>query len=244
LQDLAADLIQLSPDVIVTAAFPGTRAVAQANSNIPFVVVTMGDPVGTGLAASLARPGGNVTGTSVFLFELIGKRLELLRDAVPGISRVGVMALADRGFDEAQRAASVLGIQLQLLEVARPENLSRAFAVATQERVEALLVLSGPTLTAYQPQIAAGAATNGLPAMADRRSFVRAGGLMAYGPNLLDSWRRAATYVDRILKGSSPADLPIEQPMTFEFVVNMKTARELGITFPHEIMLQVTEVVE
>jgi putative tryptophan/tyrosine transport system substrate-binding protein len=244
LPELAAELVQLSPDVIVTATFSGTRDFARANSRIPFVVVTMGDPIATGLADSLAHPGGNITGTSVFLFELIGKRLELLRDAVTGISRVGVMGLADRGYDEAERAARTLGIGLELLEVARPEDLDRVFATATRERVDAVMVLPGPTLTAYQPQIAAWTAATRLPAMADRSSFVQAGGLMAYGPNLRDSWRRAATYVDKILKGKSPAELPIEQPMTFDFVVNMKTAQALGISFPDEIMLQVTEVIQ
>jgi putative ABC transport system substrate-binding protein len=247
---LAAELVGLPVDIVVTQGQTATRAARQATGTIPVVQMAGGgDLVEAGLIASLARPGGNVTGLTSMAPQLTGKRLELLEAAIPSVSRVAVLLGVGIGANaptwiELQNAARVLGLELQLLELHDPDGIEGAFGVATRERAEALLVVTDP-LTLNRPQrIVDLAAQNRLPAMYARRDFVVAGGLMAYGPNGAGQHRRAAYYVDRIVKGTRPADLPVEQPMTFEFVVNMKTAQALGITFPNEIMLQVTEVIQ
>lgn len=243
--DLAADLIQAAPDVIVTPSFPNTRAFAEANPAVPIVAVAMGDPVRSGQAASLARPGGNLTGIGVFLSQLAAKRLELLKEAVPAITRVGAVTSSSApGLGVAEAAAGRLGVQLEPLAIGGPEDLERAFSEAAERGVEALLVLEGITIVAYQAQIAALAAAKRLPAIADRRSFVEAGGLLSYGPDLVDAWRRAATYVDKILKGAHAGDLPIEQATRFDFVINRKTADALGLAIPQHVLLQATEVIQ
>jgi putative ABC transport system substrate-binding protein len=251
LPELVAELVQLPVDLIYTSGLPATVAASEATRTIPIVMTAVGDPVAVGLVASLARPGGNVTGTANLAPQLSGKRLELLRETVPGLSRVGVLvnaAIADRALDlrETQEAARILGVSLYPAPVGEPGEFEVAFAAMARERVEALLVLEDFMFFAppHRGQLVALAAQHGLPTMYPLREWVDAGGLMAYGPNLVDAHRRSASYIDKVLKGTKPADLPVEQPMTFDFVVNLKTARELGITFPHEILLQVTEVIQ
>jgi putative ABC transport system substrate-binding protein len=246
---LTQELVGLQPDVIATVGVAATQAVRNATSTIPIVQLSGSDLVKLGLAASLAHPGGNVTGLTGIVDALIGKRLELLHAAVGGLSRVAVLwspagPLTELQLEASQSAAWVLGIALQSLEVRSPEDLEHAFEAATARQAGGLLVLTVPFTTNLSSQIGELAARHRLPAIFDRRSFVAAGGLLAYGPDAVGQARRGASYVDRILKGTSPADLPIEQPMTFNFVVNLKTARELGITIPHEVALQITEVIE
>ena len=248
LRDAADELARLPVDVIVAQSTPAATAARQATSTIP-IVVAIGDPVGAGLATSLARPGGNVTGLTNLSSGLGGKRLELLRETLPGVVRVAVLRPPDNPVKEAQwtetqNAAGTLGIQLQSLVVGRPEEFESAFAASAQDQAQALIVFGDNLTASHAPQLVDLATKYHLPAMYETRLLVDAGGLMAYGPSNTSVYRRAAYYVDRILKGAKPADLPIEQPMTFEFVVNLKTAQALGITFPHEILLQVTEVIQ
>jgi putative ABC transport system substrate-binding protein len=207
------------------------------------------DPVSAGLVDSYARPGGNVTGLARISAELVGKRLELLKGAVPAISRVAVLwgrTVEDKvaEFEETERAAQALGVRLQSLGVRNAGDFDPVFASAIREQAEALFVLYDGFLGSHEARILDFVAQNRLPSMFDRSWFVAAGGLMSYGVSTNAQWRRAAYYVDRILKGTPPADLPVERPMRFELVVNMKTAQALGITFPNEIMLQVTEVIQ
>jgi putative ABC transport system substrate-binding protein len=249
--ELVTELLALPVNVLITGSAAATRAAEQATTNIPIVVASSADPVGAGLVASLARPGGNVTGLSNISSQLGAKRLELLKTAVPAIARVAALVNTagqdvTREFQEMVSAAQVLRVHLRQLEVQGPDDLDAALAAAAKESVDALIVLPGPgaLFGARRTQIVEFAAERRVPALYSGREFVDEGGLMAYGPSVTGSFRRAAYYVDRILKGAKPADLPVEQPMTFEFVVNMKTARELGITFPNEIMLQVTEAIQ
>ncbi len=245
--DLAAELVGLPVDVIVAQGLAVAQAAKAATSTVPVVFTGVSDPVGTGLVASLAQPGGNLTGLSAFATELSGKRLQLLRDTLPAISRVAVLAAPTTSptqVRETEIAARALGLPLQLLEIGSSEDLELAFEAAAAARAEALVVLLGAPLVAAAEAIAELAIAWHLPSIAPDRRFTEAGSLMSYGPNLSDMWRRVAYYVDRILKGTPPSELPVEQPMTFDFVVNLKTARELGITFPREILLQVTEVID
>jgi putative ABC transport system substrate-binding protein len=248
LADLAVSLVNRPVDLIAAATTPAALAAGQATSTTP-IVMTNGDPVGSGLAASLARPGGNVTGLANFSPELGAKRLELLKYAIPSLARVAVLwtpynPVKVAEWAETQSAARTLGLQLQSLEMSSPDDLEPAFATATRERADALIVFGDNLTSAHAAQIVDLAARGRLPTMYGVRTFMEVGGLMAYGPSLRSLYHRAAYYVDRILKGTQAADLPIEQPMTFEFVVNMTTARGLGITFPHEVALQITEVIE
>jgi putative ABC transport system substrate-binding protein len=248
LPDLAADLVQLPVDVILATGTPSSLAAARATGSIPIVTI-VGDPVRTGLAASYARPGGNVTGITVLNTALSTKRLELLKETVPSTARVAVLWNVETNssvyeFRETETAAQALGVELISLEVRSVEEFETAFEVARRGRADALVVI-GDTLTNGNPSpIAALAAMSKLPGMYGYRESVLAGGLMSYGPSNADNSRRGAYYVDRILNGAKPADLPVEQPMTFDFVVNMRTAQALGITFPNEILLQVTEVID
>jgi putative ABC transport system substrate-binding protein len=247
---LATELVDLPVDIVVTQGQTATSAARRATDTIPIVQMTGGgDPVAAGLIASLAHPGGNVTGLTSMVPQLAGKRLELLKATVPGVSRVAVVWDAANPGNaptrtELQAGAQVLGVQLQSLELGGPRGIEGAFQVATREHAEALLVVSDPVTLNRPQQIVDLAAQSRLPAMYGGRIWVEAGGLMGYGSNSAAQRRRAAYYVDRILKGAKPADLPVEQPMTFDFVVNLKTARELGITFPPEIQLQITEVID
>jgi len=207
------------------------------------------DLVREGIVASLARPGGNVTGLTAIAPELSAKRLELLKQTVPSLTRVAVLwnptfPSAALSFEELQGAAQVLDLQLYSLEVRRTDDLDRLFEGGMRERFDGLVVVADAITVTQEEHIAVLAAGRRLPAIFDRRGFVAAGGLMSYGPDFVDMSQRAAVFVDKILKGAKPADLPIERPMTFDFVVNMKTARGLGITFPPEILLQATEVIE
>jgi putative ABC transport system substrate-binding protein len=246
---LADELVRLPVDILVTQGNGAGQAAKRATDTIPIVMAFSPDPVPVGLVASLARPGGNVTGLASLTGQLSAKRVELLRDAVPSLARVAMLwnpEIAERAweFEETAAAAQALGLEIQSVEVRYGEDLESAFTRILQGRADALFVQGNEVTQGYRPEIGGFATAHRLPTMAGRRAFAEAGSLMSYGADIPGMHRRAAYYVDRILKGAKPADLPIEQPMTFEFVVNMKTARELGITFPNEIMLQVTEVID
>jgi putative tryptophan/tyrosine transport system substrate-binding protein len=246
---LAAELVALPVDAIVTTGTREALACRTATTTIPIIAVAVADPVGNGLVASLARPGGNVTGLSLLSPQLAGKRLELLAGALPRASRVAVLRNSSNAataltLRETQNAAAILGVPIQALDVRGPEDFDGAFDAAISERADAMIIVVDPFMLQYRARIADIAARSRLPTMYTVRELVDSGGLMAYGANLLALFRRASYFVDRILKGTQPADLPVEQPMTFEFVVNLKAAQALGITFPNEIMLQVTEVIQ
>ena len=250
LPDLAAELVRLNVDVILAAAFEVVlRAARQATSTIPIVMTAVGyDPIAQGYVASLAHPGGNVTGVFLRQIELTGKRLELLKEAVPQASRIAVLwdALSADQYRAAEEAARVLGVHLLSLELHNPPayNYEGAFAAAVQERAEALLMLGSPLFNPERARITNLATQYRLPAMFHFREFVEVGGLMAYGANLNDMYRLAASYVDRILKGAKPADLPVEQPTKYELVLNLKTARALGLTFPPHLLVLADEVIQ
>jgi len=250
LPDLAAELVRLKVDIIVAVVTQASLAAKNATGTIPIVMVGVSDPVGSGLIASLGRPGGNITGTSGMAAELVGKQLELLKETLPKVSRVAALwnpanpvfqALQLR---ETKAAARALRVQLQILEARGPDELDRAFAAMTRERAGALLVLGDPVFTLHRKRIADLGAKRRLPVVSGTREFAEAGGLMAYGPNYPDMYRRAATFVDKILKGTKPADLPVEQPTRFELVVNMKTAKALGLTFPPSVMIRVDHAIQ
>jgi len=250
LADVAAELVRIKLDVIVTATDPAIAAVKRETQTIPIVMVNSTDPVGTGFVASLARPGGNVTGLSTISPELSGKKLELLREIVPGLSRVAFIwnsSVKGAVFDykETESAARSLRLQLQSVEVSRAEDLDRAFSAVTNQRAQVLIVQTpNPVLFANRSQVVSFAQRDRLPSMYGQKEFADAGGLMSYGPNIADMWRRAATYVDRILKGAKPADLPVEQPTRFELVINLKAAKALGITIPQSILVRADRVIE
>ncbi len=247
---LAAELVSLKLDLIVAGSTSGARAAKQATSTIPIVMVYVTDPVGGGLVASLARPGGNVTGLTFQVGpEIVGKQLELLKEAVPKVSRVAVLLNPDSRsspifLKETQAAARVLAVKLQLLEVRSPNELEGAFTAMTRERADALLVLPGPFTFAHARRIADLAAKSRLPAAYPFRESAEAGGLMAYAANAPDMMRRAATYVDKILKGAKPADLPVEQPTKFEFIINLKAAKALGLPIPQSVLIRADEVIQ
>ena len=251
LTDLAAELVRLKVDVIVVSATRGPLAAKQATTTIPIVMAASGDPVAAGLVASLARPGGNVTGLSVISPELSGKRLELLKGVVPKLSRVAVLWDADPGnpfprlvLKEMEIAAAALRVQLQLLGIREPKELDGAFEAATRGRAGGVVVVGGPLTIANRMQIVILAAKHRLPVMYGLKEFVEAGGLISYGPNHSDLYRRAAVYVDKILKGAKPADLPVEQPTRFELVINLKTAKALGLTIPQSVLIRADEVIQ
>ncbi len=248
LPDLAAELVRLKVDVIVVNT-PAALAAKQATRTIPIVMAVSSDPVGDGLVASLARPGGNVTGSSMMAPELGGKRLQLLKEVVPRASRVAVLSnptlpYTGRVVREIRAAARVLGVRLQSLEIRAPEDIDRAFEAAIRGRASALMVVDDPLMFVHRARILALASKSRLPAIYPWRDPVDAGGLMSYAANLADSFRRAATYVDKILKGAKPADLPVEQPTRFELVINMKTAKALGLTFPQSILIRADQVIQ
>jgi putative ABC transport system substrate-binding protein len=249
LPELAGELVRLKVDVIVAISTLAALPAKKSTTTIPIVMVS-GDPVGTGLVASLARPGDNVTGLTAFSPDLVGKRLELFKEVVPRPSRVAVLWDAAGPskileFREAETSAPALGLQLHSLEVRSPRpDLEGAFAAASRVRVQGLLVLGNPLTQTYREQIVDMALKHRLPSMFDGRDFSEAGGLMSYGPNLSDLFRRAATFVDRILRGAKPADLPVEQPTKFELVVNLKTAKALGLTIPPSLLARADEVIQ
>jgi putative ABC transport system substrate-binding protein len=247
---LAAELVGLQVDVMVAYAFQAARAAQQATQTLPIVMVRVGrDPVEGGLVASLARPGGNLTGLTMLGVQLHGKRLELLKEVVPQGARVA--ALFDRGapdqrrlhMQEAEPAARALGLTMQAWEVHGPEGFERVFAALTAERPDALYVPGSPLMLANRKRIATFALQNRLPSVYEWREAVEDGGLMSYGTSNADLSRRAATYVDKILKGAKPADLPVEQPRKFELVINVKTAKTLDLTIPPLLLFQADEVI-
>jgi putative ABC transport system substrate-binding protein len=250
LRELAAELVRRKPDIIVAFSTTAARPAKQATGTIPIVAVAMADPVADELIASLARPGGNVTGTTFLGPELVAKRLQLLREVVPGLSRVAALwhpnAYSERTMagvrNEIEVAARTLGLQLQLVPAVSPDDLVNAFAAMSRERAQALIVMPSPMLFAEYRRIVA---ENGrLPAMGAAREFADLGGLMSYGANQVDLARQAAPYVDKILKGAKPAELPVEQPIKLELVINLKAARELGLTISREFLLLADEVIE
>src|SRR6266542_4253494 len=247
--DLAADLVAKRVDVIVTGGTVQGQAIQQLTTTIPIVLAVSGDPVGTGLVASLARPGGNVTGLSMISPDLAGKRLELLKEAAPKIARVGVLwdtLVPDNTLDfkTTELAARVLGFKLQSLEVRSPEDLESALSTAARHRLDALVVIGGGVINSHQKRILAFEVKNRLPAIYETLWSAEAGGLMAYGVNFADLFRRAATYVDKILKGKKPADLPVEQPTKFEFIINLKTAKQIGLTIPPNVLARADKVIK
>jgi len=249
LPELAAELVRLNVDVIVTAGTLAPLAAKRATATIPIVMIAAGDPLGSGLIASLARPGGNVTGLSLMAPELAGKRLELLREILPGLSRVAVLWNAANPysaivFKETERAAQPLKIEVQSLEVRSPDDLDSALEDAIRQNASALMTVEDPFTTDRRHHIAEFAAKNKVPAIYGLREFADAGGLIAYGANLADLFRRAAGFVDKILKGAKPSDLPVEQPTKFELVINLKTAKALGIEIQPTLFARADEVIE
>ena len=246
---LAAELVRLKVNVIVSAGASTTRAAKKATSKIPIVIAQHSDPVGAGFVASLARPGGNVTGLSTLAPEVSVKQVQLLKDLLPKLSRVAVLGTSTRPGNaqplrEIERATKALGVKLQYLDVLSPKGIEVAFQAAREKHADAVFVLAGRILTGNRKQIVRLAAKNRLPAMYPFPVYVEAGGLLSYGVRRSDLFRRAATYVDKILKGAKPADLPVERPTKFDLVINMKTAKALGIAVPRSILFQANKVIE
>jgi putative ABC transport system substrate-binding protein len=244
LAEFAAELVRLPVDVIAAGSAVETRAAMQATSTIPIVMMVAPDPVAQGLVRSLSHPGGNVTGTSSLMRQLGGKRLELLKETVPGLSRVALLVVRGMDAPTVRAAADTLGISLLVVEVGGPDDFSDAFATALHEGAEGILTQPHPMLANNFSTLLQAAAASRLPAIYEARQLVLAGGLMSYGALTNTLRRRAAYYVDRILKGAKPADLPVEQPTTFDFVINLKTAQALGLTIPPHVLLQATEVIQ
>src|SRR5713226_5262497 len=249
LPSLAAELVRLKVDVIVTAGPAATRPAKEATSTIPIVMGFDIDPVGNGFVASLARPGGNITGLSTLAPEISGKQLELLKEIVPKLSRVAVFGTSTRpgnaqALREVELAAGALGVQLQYLEVRDPKDIETAFQEARKGRADAVLVSALPILASQRTQIADLAVKNRLPAAYGQPEYLDAGGLMFYGASITEMFHRAATYVDKILKGTKPADLPVEQPMKFELVINLKTAKQIGLTIPQSVLYRADKVIK
>jgi putative ABC transport system substrate-binding protein len=247
---LAAELVNLKVDMIVVAGGTApTLAAKEATATIPIIMTYVGDPVARGLIVSLARPGGNITGLTSVSPDLAGKRLELLKETVPRLSRVGVLwNPASEGstanFKETEAAARLFGLQVQSLEARSPAELESAFKTATMGRAHALIVVESPVVGAHRSRIAELATNSRLPTMVGQGRGVEAGGLMYYGPNFPDLHRRAATYVHKILKGAKPADLPVEQPTKFELVINLKTAKALDLTIPPLVLMRAEKVIK
>jgi ABC-type uncharacterized transport system substrate-binding protein len=247
---LAAELTRLKVDVIVAVGTGDIRAAKEASTTIPIVMISGGDAVGSGLVASLARPGGNITGLATLRPELSGKRLELLREIVPGLSRVAVFGAppATPGIVQQRReielAAGAFKVQLQFLDVEGPKDIETAFPAAIKGRADAVLVLRGTVLSSHGTHISKLAAKNRLPAIYGTRQSVEAGGLMSYAANFSELDRRAATYVDKILKGAKPADLPVEQPKKFELIINLKAATQIGLTIPPNVLVRADKVIK
>jgi putative tryptophan/tyrosine transport system substrate-binding protein len=244
----AAELVRLKVDVIVTGGATATRAVKEATSTIPIVFLQDPDPVGNGLVTTLARPAGNITGLSSMSADLAGKRLELLKEVLPKLSRLAVLgnsANAGNGIQlrETERTAATLGVQLQYLDVLSAKDIETAFREASKERAEAVFVLAGPVFNPQPTLLTQSAVKSRLPAAYSSSTFVEAGGLMTYAANRADLDRRAATYVDKILKGAKPSDLPVEQPKKFEFVINLKAAKQIGLTVPPNLLARADRVI-
>jgi putative ABC transport system substrate-binding protein len=246
---LAAELVRLNVDVIVTGGAANTRAAKEATKIIPIVMALDNDPVASGFVASLARPGGNITGLSTLAPEISGKQLELLKEIVPKLSRLAVLGNSTtpvnaQALREIELPAGPFRVKLQYLDIRDPKDIETAFRAASKGRAEALLVLASPLFVLQRTQLTDLALKNRLPAIYDRREFVDDGGLMSYGTNFADMSRRAATYVDKILKGAKPADLPVEQPTKFELVINLKAAKQIGLTIPVRVLERANQVIK
>ena len=246
---LAAELVGLKVAVIVTGGGAPTRRAKEATSTIPIVMTNDPDPVGDGFVASLARPGGNITGLSTFVPELSGKRLEILREVVPKLSRVAVLGSSGatgyaQTLKEIEPAAKAFKMQLQFLDVKHADDIETAFRAASEGRAQGVLTLNSGILGSQRAQIVELAVKNRLPVMYHQGDFVEAGGLMFYGVNVPDLNRRAATYVDKILKGARPGDIPVEQPTKFEFIVNLKSAKQIGLTIPPSVLARADKVIK
>jgi putative ABC transport system substrate-binding protein len=246
---LAAELARLQVDVIVTAGPAPTRSAKEATKTIPIVMAQDTDPVGNGFVASLARPGGNITGLSTLAPEISGKQLELLREIVPKLSRVAIFGTSiypgnTQALTEIELAAKALGVKIQYQDILYPKVVETAFQALSQRRVDALVVLASPVLLSQRTQVAELAAKRRVPAIYSGREPVEAGGLMTYGVSFTDLYRRAATYVDKILKGAKPADLPVEQPIKFEFIINLKAAKQIGLTIPPNVLARADRVIK
>jgi ABC-type uncharacterized transport system substrate-binding protein len=249
LSELAAALVRLKVEVIVTAGPAATRATKQATTTIPIVMAQDADPVGSGFVASLARPGGNITGLSRLSPELSGKQLELLKETVPTLSHLAVFENSTQpgnrqSLTEVEMAAGALGVQLQYLNIGSRNDIETAFRAASKARANGILVLSSPVLFSQRTEVIELAAKNRFPAIYFALEFAEDGGLMSYGPSITDLFRRAATYVDKILKGAKPADLPVEQPMKFELVINLKAAKQIGLTIPPNVLVRADRVIK
>jgi len=245
---LAAELVRLKVEVIVTGAPTATRSAKQATVTVPIVMASDDDPVGSGFVSSLARPGGNITGSSTLSPEISGKQLEFLKEVLPKLFRVAVLGDALRpGTPQALReinvAADGFGVQLQYLEVRGPKDIETAFRAASKERADAVLILASTVLFSQRRQVIDLAVKSRLPAIYNRPEYVEDGGLVFYGVSYTELYRRAATYVDKILKGAKPADLPVEQPKKFEFIINLKTAKQIGLTIPPNVLARADRVI-
>jgi putative ABC transport system substrate-binding protein len=241
--------VRLKVDIIVSASPPVTRAAKEATSTIPIVFAQDGDPVASGFVASLARPGGNITGLSSLAPELSGKQLELLKEIVPKLSRVTVIGISTepgnaQRLKEIELAAGALKVNLQYLDVLSSKDIETAFRAATKGRADGVVMLGGTVFNTHRIQIVELAVKSRLPATYTRPEYVEAGGLMTYGPSINDLFRRAATYVDKILKGAKPADLPVEQPTKFEFIINLKAAKQIGLTIPPNVLARADRVIK
>ena len=246
---LAAELVRLKIDVFVTAGPAATRPAKEATVTIPIIMAQDTDPVGNGFVASLARPGGNITGLSTLSPELSGKQLELLKEIVPRLSRLVVIGSSTRpgnaqALREMELAAGAFNVQLQYLDVLDAKDIETTFRAASKGRADAVLMLGNPVATSHRRQITDLAVKNRLPAIYDRPEFVEDGGLMTYSVSQNDLYRRAATYVDKILKGAKPADLPVEQPTKFEFIINLKAAKQIGLTIPPNVLARADKVIK
>ena len=249
LAELAAELVRLKVDIIVTGGPTATRPAKEATVTIPIVMAQDTDPVGNGFVASLARPGGNITGLSTLAPEISGKQLELLKEIISRLSRVAVIGTSTnpgnaQGLREVELAAGAFGVKLQYLDVLSPKDIETAFRAASKGRADAVLVLNSPVLNSHRTQVADLAVKNRLPAVYAQPEFMDAGGLMYYGASYTDLFRRAATYVDKILKGAKPADLPVEQPTKFEFIINLKAAKQIGLTIPPNVLVRADKVIK
>jgi len=242
----AAELLLRKIDVIWVGGTPGAQAVKRATSTVPVVFVAVSDPVGSGLVTSLSHPGGNITGLTHISKEVQAKRVQLLKELVPRVSRIAVLAgpSSSLTLTETQAAAQALGLQVDVVEVHGPDELEEAFSRAGRGRAQALVVLPEASFVAQGQRIGQLAVTNRLPTVFETKSYVSAGGLMSYGADLVEQVRRSAIYVDRILKGAKPADLPVEQPSKFELVINLKTAKALGLTIPQALLLRADEIIQ
>jgi putative ABC transport system substrate-binding protein len=246
---LAAELVRLKVDIIVSSGATPTRAAKEATNTIPIVMAQDNDPIGNGFVASLARPGGNISGLSTLAPEISGKRLELLKEIIPKLSRVAVLGTSTnpgnaQALRETELAAQAFGVKLQYLDVLDPKDIETVFRAASKGRADAVLVLGSPVLNSKRTQIADLAIKSRLPATYYAPEWVEDGGLMSYGVSFTDSYRRAATYVDKILKGAKPADLPVEQPTKFELVINLKTAKQIGLTIPPNVLARADKVIK